>query len=132
MTPPFSVLRRSSEELIMNIPGSKTTRALAVRALLLATAVPVLLLSSVGVAQAGPYVAGLEPWPGGLTVHIVNNNGTATWCTYSADSYRSLPFFLPANGKYDLVIVPSFPENRWWQVGVDCDNRNSYHSSEFY
>lgn len=96
----------------MNIPGSKKTRALAVRALLLATAVPALLLSSVGVAQAGPYVAGLEPWPGGLTVHIVNNNGTATWCTYrGADSY---------------------PENRWWQVGVDCDNRNSYHSSEFY
>jgi hypothetical protein len=117
-------LKSYAEEPFMNTWAS--------RAILGTVAVTALLFSSAGVAQAGPYIAGLEPWPGGLTVHVVNNNGTATWCTYSADLYRSLPFFLPANGGHDVVIVPSYPENRWWSVGVSCDNQQAYRSSEFY
>ena len=46
--------------------------------------------------------------------------------------YQSPRFPLKAMQTYDLVIVPSFPENRVWDVRVRCDDGNGTRTSYFY
>ena|ERR1700757_4707348 len=103
------------------------TRKKAVVSVMAAAAA--LLFVGTGLAQAAPIPANapvaphytIAQWPGGLTVHVTDRSGVTSWCTYSADWYHSLPFFLPANGTYDLLITPSFPEGRTWNTSVTCE-----------
>jgi hypothetical protein len=82
-------------------------------------------------APAGP-VLSWTPRPGSLTVHITDKSGTSSVCTYTADWFRSLPFPLKANSTFDLLIAPSVPENRTWNVNVNCDNGTSTRTTHFY
>jgi hypothetical protein len=75
-------------------------------------------------APPGPSLSWTQ-WPGGLTVHITDRSGIASWCTYATEQYLSPQFFLDANGTYDLVISPSSPDDHLWHVNVKCDNGSS-------
>jgi hypothetical protein len=113
--------------------GQKKRTALAFRTVVTAAAVSALALQGAGIgnASASPSLS-FDPWPGGLTVHIQERGGASTWCTYTADWYQSPRFPLKAFQTYDLVIVPSFPENRMWDVSVKCDAGNNTHTTYFY
>lgn len=65
-------------------------------------------------------------------MHVTDKSGTSAVCTYTADWSRSLPFRLRANGTFDLLITPSVPENRMWNVAVSCDNGTSTQTTHFY
>jgi hypothetical protein len=82
-------------------------------------------------APAGPALS-WTPRPGSLTVHVTDNSGTSSVCTYTADWFRSLPFPLKANSTFDLLIAPSVPENRTWNINVNCDNGTSTQTTHFY
>jgi hypothetical protein len=58
---------------------------------------------------------------GSLTAHITDHSGVASQCTYASDLVNR-SFALPANGTFDLVIVPAVPAGRNWDVNVSCDN----------
>lgn len=109
-----------------------TLAALCLRGSLVAAAVPALLLAGGGTAHASSLDIDLDPWPGGLTVHIENQGQESTWCTYTADWYQSPRFHLQARQTYDLVIVPSVPEFRNWDIAVKCDNGQSLRQKVFY
>jgi hypothetical protein len=85
-----------------------------------------------GCPASGCHTVSLKPWPGGLTVNIHDNSGSDGTCTYDADWYHSLPFFLKANGTYPLTVVPSVPESRNWNVSVSCDNGFTTNQTVFY
>ena len=111
----------------------KKWTALASRAVVTAAAVSALALQGAGIGSASaPPVLSFDPWPGGLTVHIRDQGGASTWCIYTADWYQSPRFPLKAKQTYDLVIVPSFPENRLWDVRVKCDDGNGTRTTYFY
>lgn len=103
------------------------------RAGLAAAAVASLLFVGAGTARAeGAPDVTFEPGPGVLTVHIRDTSGIDSWCNYHADYYNSTNFFLPANGTYDLVIRPSFPQFRLWDVNVYCDDHGDRTLKYFY
>lgn len=113
--------------------GSKRWAAFAGRAVVITAATSALALQGTGIGNASaPPVLSWDPWPGGLTVHIRDQSGGSTWCTYTADWYQSPRFPLKAMQTYDLVIVPSFPENRVWDVRVRCDDGNGTSTRYFY
>jgi hypothetical protein len=116
-----------------------------IRAAFAAAAVPAMLFLGVGTSHADrgdladPHALtiGWSPWHNGvhngLTVHIRNNRSTdAGFCVYTADWYVSPPFYLAADSTYNLVIAPSFPENRNWNVNVDCGDGQWRHDQVFY
>jgi hypothetical protein len=72
-----------------------------------------------------------DVWPGGLTAHITDHSGIASRCTYTADWYDR-NFSLPANSTYDLVMWPSFPENRNWNITIACDNGTRTQTTYFF
>jgi hypothetical protein len=80
----------------------------------------------------GCQTVSLSPFVGGVTVHIHDKTGKSGTCRYDADWYHSLPFFLRANGNWDLVVVPSVPESRNWDVTVSCTNGFSTNTTLFY
>jgi hypothetical protein len=105
-----------------------------VRVAAFSAALPALLLFGSATAQAelpGP-TSEIQPWFGGLTVTVHDNSGIGSWCTYVADWYRSLPFYLPANGVHEFVITPSFPQNQAWNVAITCDNGTRSDATVFY
>ncbi|WP_319450412.1 MULTISPECIES: hypothetical protein [unclassified Mycobacterium] len=80
--------------------------------------------------KLGPGVS-WDPRVGGLTAHINDRSGVASQCRYQSDFYdRS--FFLPANGTYDLVIVPAIPKFQNWSVTISCDNGTKTETSTFF
>jgi hypothetical protein len=79
---------------------------------------------------AGPGVS-WDPVVGGLVAHVNDRSGVAAQCTYKADAYTR-SFFLPANGSYDVVIVPAIPKMANWDVTVNCDNGATTHTSTFF
>ncbi|MGV0850559.1 hypothetical protein [Mycolicibacterium phlei] len=116
----------------------------AISATVVAAALPALLVLGAGSAQAGPVGAGdfkdphaLQiawlPWTGGLTAYIKNNRShDAGWCVYTADWYTSPPFYLAANATHELVMFPSYPENRDWNVNVDCSDGQFRHDQVYH
>jgi hypothetical protein len=79
---------------------------------------------------AGPGVS-WNPTLGGLIAHVNDRSGVASECTYKSDWYER-GFFLPANGTYDVVIVPAIPKFANWDVTVTCGNGTSTHTSTFF
>lgn len=79
---------------------------------------------------AGPGVS-WNPTLGGLIAHVNDRSGVASECTYKSDWYER-GFFLPANGTYDVVIVPAIPKLANWDVTVTCGNGTSTHTSTFF
>ncbi len=73
--------------------------------------------------KLGPTVS-FDTVIGGLVAHIADRSGVASQCTYSTDNVNR-SFALPANGSYDLRIVPAIPQFRNWTVTVKCDNDTS-------
>lgn len=116
----------------------------AIRAAVAAAAIPALLLLGAGTSNADPDFAdphaltiGWNPWHNGLhdglTVHIKNNRSQdAGLCVYTADWYVSPPFYLAADSTYNLVIAPSFPEDRDWNVNVTCGDGQFRHDQLFH
>jgi hypothetical protein len=66
-----------------------------------------------------------------LIAHITDHSGVGSQCTYKSDWYER-GFYLPANGKYDVVIVPALPKLDNWDVTVTCGNGTSTHTSTFF
>jgi len=117
----------------MTTRSTKKWATLARQAVVTAAAVSALVLQGAGTAVASaPPELSWDPWPGGLTVHIRDRGGASTWCTYTADWYQSPRFRLEAFQTYELVIVPSIPEYRMWDVGVRCDDGNGTRTRTFY
>ena len=121
-----------------------TPRA-AIRAVVAAAAVPALLIFGAGPSHADPLdladphalTIGWNPWNNGLnnglTVNIRNNTShDAGLCIYTADWYVSPPFYLAADSTYNLVIAPSFPEDRDWNVNVTCGDGQFRHDQVFH
>jgi hypothetical protein len=93
------------------------------------TAILVIGLAGSAIAHSAPPGPTLsyQQWPGGVTVNITDKSGTTSWCTYSAETYKSPPLLLAADATYPLVIPFSAPDNRVWNVVVNCDNgANTY------
>jgi hypothetical protein len=116
----------------------------AIGATLAAAAMPALMFFGTGTAQANPagptdlkdphalQIAWL-PWTGGLTAYIKNNRShDAGWCAYTADWYVSAPFYLAAYSTYELVMFPSYPEDRDWNVNVDCSDGQFRHDQVYH
>ncbi|MBJ7341886.1 MAG: hypothetical protein JHC64_29620, partial [Mycolicibacterium sp.] len=80
--------------------------------------------------KQGPGVS-WDPTLGGLIAHVNDRSGVASQCTYTSDFYQR-SFFLPANGNYDLRIVPAIPKFQNWNVTVKCDNGTVTNTSEFF
>lgn len=72
-----------------------------------------------------------NPTLGGLVAHINDRSGKASQCLYKSDFYER-SFFLPANGTYDLVIVPAIPKLQNWDVTITCDNGAKTETSTFF
>jgi hypothetical protein len=80
--------------------------------------------------KQGPTV-NWSPRVGGLTAHITDRSGVASQCTYDSDGYsRSFP--LPANGSFDLAIVPAIPKFANWNVSIKCDNGTVTNTQTFF
>lgn len=80
--------------------------------------------------KQGPTV-NWSPRVGGLTAHIADRSGVASQCTYDSDGYsRSFP--LPANGSFDLAIVPAIPKFANWNVSIKCDNGTVTNTQTFF
>lgn len=80
--------------------------------------------------KQGPTVS-WSPRVGGLTARITDRSGVASQCTYDSDGYtRSFP--LPANGTFDLAIVPAIPKFANWNVTVKCDNGTVTNTQTFF
>jgi hypothetical protein len=105
--------------------------AYALGAAAAALATPAVLFLGAGTAAAQSVNVTWTTWAGGITAHVQNNTAQSGWCTYSSDWYVAPPFYSEANNTYDLAI-PGPPENRQWNVHVNCDNGNSYSGSHFY
>ncbi|HZQ33577.1 MAG TPA: DUF4189 domain-containing protein [Mycobacterium sp.] len=61
---------------------------------------------------------------GGFVAHITDRSGVASQCTYASEELNR-SFALPANGTYDLKVVPAVPQFRDWTVTITCDNGTS-------
>jgi len=105
---------------------------------LLRGALPLLILAA---GCVGPAVANAAPtgpdlsfsqFPGGITVNVTDKSGTPSWCTYSAEWFKPPPFLLAANATYPLMIPFSAPDNKVWNVNVNCDNGASTHTTFNY
>jgi hypothetical protein len=83
-----------------------------------------------GAPKKGPGVS-FDPTLGGLVAHINDQSGVAAQCEYKSDFYTR-SFFLPANGTYDMRIVPAVPQFREWPVNITCDNGTSTSTSQFF
>lgn len=83
-----------------------------------------------GAAPPGPALS-FSQWPGGITVNVTDKSGITSWCTYSAEWF-STPFLLVANATYPVVIPFSAPDNRVWNVSVNCDNGASTRTTYNY
>jgi hypothetical protein len=80
--------------------------------------------------KQGPTVS-FDTVVGGLEAHITDRSGVSSQCTYSTDNFdRS--FALPANGSYDLRIVPAVPQFRNWTVTITCDNGTSTTATTYF
>ena len=78
----------------------------------------------------GPTVS-FDTVVGGLVAHITDRSGVSSQCTYTTDNFdRS--FALPANGSYDLRIVPAVPRFRDWTVTITCDNGTSTTATTYF
>ena len=116
----------------------------AISATVTAAALPALLFLGAGTSHSEPADAGAfkdphalqiawNPWTGGLTAYIKNNRShDAGWCVYTADWYVSAPFYLAADATYELVMYPSYPENRDWNVNVDCSDGQFRHDQVYH
>ena len=72
-----------------------------------------------------------SPVVGGLKAHINDRSGVASQCLYKSDFYER-SFFLPANGAFDLMIVPAIPKFQNWNVTISCDNGAKTNTSTFF
>jgi hypothetical protein len=109
------------------------TATVARRAGLAVAAVAAVLIVGAGTAHAdGAPDVTFQPGLGVLTVHIRDTSGISSWCSYHADYFNSLDFYLPANGTHDLMIRPSFPQFRNWDVSVLCDDHDDRILKYFY
>jgi len=106
---------------------------------LLRDALPSLILAAglVDAAVAGATtppgpVLSFSQFPGGITVNVTDKSGTTSWCTYSAEWFVPPPFLLVANTTYPLTIPFSAPDNKVWNVNVNCDNGASTHTTYNY
>ncbi len=105
---------------------------------LLRGAIPSLILAVgfVGAAVAGAAPPGPElsfnQFPGGITVNVTDKSGTTSWCRYSAEWFTPPPFLLFANKTYPLMIPFSSPDDKVWNVNVNCDNGASTHTTYNY
>lgn len=92
-------------------------------------AVPALLLTGAGAAQAGPADGNPDVWfspePGRLVVHVRSWTPSTTNCVYTADGWVTRHFRLPSQGTADVVIAPSVPLFKPWNINVSCDNGKS-------
>jgi len=78
----------------------------------------------------GPTVS-FDTVVGGLVAHITDRSGVSSQCTYTTDNFdRS--FALPANGSYDMRIVPAVPRFRNWTVTITCDNGTSTTATTYF
>lgn len=78
----------------------------------------------------GPTVS-FDTVVGGLVAHITDRSGVSSQCTYTTDNFdRS--FALPANGSYDMRIVPAVPRFRDWTVTIACDNGTSTTATTYF
>ena len=80
--------------------------------------------------KPGPGVS-FDPVIGGVVAHVNDRSGVAAQCEYKSDFYTR-SFFLPANGTYDLRIVPAIPEFRDRPVDITCDNGTVTNTSTFF
>jgi len=92
-----------------------------------AVAVPAMLLSGTGTAQAtladGNPEVRYDPHPGGITAHI-QSWSNPTNCTYTAD-WVTRQFHLPGWGETVNLEFPGVPLFRAWNVNVVCNNGKS-------
>jgi hypothetical protein len=78
----------------------------------------------------GPTVS-FDTVVGGLVAHITDRSGVSSQCTYTTDNFdRS--FALPANGSYDVRIVPAVPRFRNWTVTITCDNGTTTTATTYF
>lgn len=80
--------------------------------------------------KQGPAVS-WQPRLGGLTATITDRSGVAAQCEYRSDWYTR-SFFLPANQRFDLVIVPAIPKFQNWNVEISCDNGTKTQTQTFF
>ena len=94
-----------------------------------------LLVFGAGVAQAAPFDGNPDVWidPGvtSLTVHVRSWSPHNANCLYTADWYNR-PFDLGAFSTRNIVISPSIPEFRDWNVAVNCDDGTGTQFTYFY
>jgi hypothetical protein len=102
-------------------------------------AAPALLLAGPWPAHAdqvnGNPDVWFDPWPGGLTVHVRSWTGGQANCTYMANSLGvgvSRNFTLAGLATQDVVITPSVPLFRPWDINVSCSNGKSTRFTYWY
>lgn len=78
----------------------------------------------------GPLVS-FEKVIGGLVAHVTDRSGVASQCVYESELVQRA-FALPANGTFDVRIVPAIPQFRNWDVTVSCDNGTSTKATTFF
>ena len=68
---------------------------------------------------------------GGRQAHITDRSGVASQCTYTTDNFNR-GFALPANGSYDLKIVPAVPQFKNWNITIACDNGTTTQTTDYF
>ncbi len=82
------------------------------------------------VAKEGPSIS-LDPGLGALTIHVTDHSGVASNCQYHSD-FVNRTFDLPANGTFDINVVPAVPLFIDHQVDITCTNGTSTHTTAFF
>ena len=80
--------------------------------------------------KPGPTVS-FKTIVGGRQAHITDRSGVSSQCTYATDNFNR-GFALPANGSYDLNIVPAIPQLRNWNITITCDNGTSTQTTDYF
>jgi hypothetical protein len=81
-------------------------------------------------AKQGPTVD-LDPGLGTLVIHVTDQSGVASNCQYHSD-FVNRTFDLPANGTFDINVVPAVPLGIDHQVDITCTNGTSTHTTKFF
>lgn len=80
--------------------------------------------------KQGPTVS-FKTIVGGREADITDRSGVSSQCTYTTDNFNR-SFALPANGSYQLKIVPAIPQLKNWTVTIACDNGTSTTVTDFF
>ncbi|MGZ6779694.1 MAG: DUF4189 domain-containing protein, partial [Mycobacterium sp.] len=80
--------------------------------------------------KQGPTVS-FKTIVGGREADITDRSGVSSQCTYATDNFNR-SFALPANGNYQLKIVPAIPQLKNWTVTITCDNGTSTTATDFF